>query len=598
MLSLLLALLATTTMNSSEPPSIVYDVSWDNASDHYYSVSVDVGDLTRETVEVAMPAWRPGRYILQNYSKYVIDFSATAPDGSPLPFEKVDKDTWRIVTLGNKSVTAHYKTYANVLDAGESYLDEGEAYVNPVSILVYVRDRMTEPVGLKLKQPDGWKIVSPLERSASGDMFLAENYHELVDSPTMTSPNLRTVSFRESGATINIAVQGDWNYDKDRLIADHRAIVRAQGEIMGIVPFKSYLFLYHVLDHSMGHGVEHKNSTSIVLGPASAMTMPADGEYPSGLYNGFLGVASHELFHAWNVERIRPAAMYPTDYSREQYTTQMWIFEGITDYFGDVALLRAGLRSEESFLRGIAGTIQSFDQDPGRKVTSIAMSSFDSWTKQEGAPPGTFYSFYTAGKAMGAILDMEVRGLTNGAKSLDDVFQWLYAEYPANNRGVPEDGFEKALESVTGESFAAFFEDHIYGTKDVDWNSYFANAGMKLVEKQNPDPGAWMRIYFGGMSVMAIDPNGPGGQAGLQEGDVLTTVGGAPVTDTESLQEAVSRHSPGDRVDIAFTRDGETMTGELEIREPRKFADLVVLDGSSATQERIRKAWLTTAAAR
>ena len=121
---------------------------------------------------------------------------------------------------------------------------------------------------------------------------------------------------------------------------------------------------------------------------------------------------------------------------------------------------------------------------------------------------------------------------------------------------------------------------------------------MKLVEKQNPDPGAWMRIYFGGMSVMAIDPNGPGGQAGLQEGDVLTTVGGAPVTDTESLQEAVSRHSPGDRVDIAFTRDGETMTGELEIREPRKFADLVVLDGSSATQDRIRKAWLTTAAAR
>lgn len=371
-------------------PFINYDVSWDTPSDHYFQVSIGIGNVVDQQVDVQMPAWRPGRYVMQNYSKYIVDFSAHSRDGAELPFEKVDKDTWRIAASGHDEIIVTYRNYANVLDAGESFLDSSEAYLNPISVLMNVVGRLNEPTGLTLQQPDGWRVATPLEFNKPTGSYVAADYHELVDSPFLVSPDFDLLSFEMGDTTFEIAIQGDWDYDEDRLIADHRAIVAAQAEIMQDVPFDRYLFMYHIPEKPMGHGVEHKNSTSIVLGPASALKFPAADEPAGGIYAVFLRVTSHELFHAWNVERIRPAAMYPTDYSREQYTTQMWIFEGITDYYADLALQRAGLTSEDSFLKGIANTIQTFDQDPGRKITSIAMSSFDSWVKQDNAPPGRF----------------------------------------------------------------------------------------------------------------------------------------------------------------------------------------------------------------
>ena len=573
-------------------PSVTYDVSWDDASTHYYDVAMHVTGVSGPTVEVKMPAWRPGRYVIQNYSRYVINFAARTPDGRKLPFVKVDKDTWRIVTMGSEDVVAEYQNYANVLDAGESYLDETEAYLNPISVLMYVPGRMQEPVSLRMKQPDGWRTATVLARNAETGAFDAADYHELVDTPFLVSPDVRLVSFDAAGATIDIAVQGNWEYDEARLIADHRAIVEAQAEIMQVVPFERYLFMYHVPDTPSGHGVEHKNSTSIVLGPASAMAMPADGQYASGLYGALLRVASHELFHAWNVERIRPEVMYPTDYSSEQYTTQMWIFEGITDYYADLALVRSGLTSEEAFLSGMAGTIGSFHNNPGRKVTSVAMSSFESWAKQGDAPPNTFYSFYTAGKALGVALDLEVRGRTGGEKSLDDVFRYLFAEYPEKDRGVPEDGFQRALAEVTGTSFNSFFERHIAGVEDVDWDAHLAHAGFSIAERVGTDPTQWMRVYMDGLKILGIDPSGAAGTAGLVSGDVLMSVGDEPVTDAATMSAAFAAYAPGDRVELTADRDGEAVKAEIVVGQSPVQTVMEPLSSASAEQKAIADEWL------
>ncbi len=573
-------------------PSVEYDVSWDDATTHYYDVAMHVRGASGPTVDVKMPAWRPGRYIIQNYARYVINFAARTPDGRKLPFAKVDKDTWRVVTMGNDEVVVTYQNYANVLDAGESFLDETEAYLNPISVLMYAAGRMQEPVALRLKQPDGWHVATALTQDPATGLFNAADYHELVDTPFLVSPDLRMVSFEAAGATIDIAVQGAWAYDEARLIADHRAIVEAQADIMKVVPFDRYLFMYHVPPTPAGHGVEHKNSTSIVLGPASAMSMPTGGEHASGLYGALLRVASHELFHAWNVERIRPEVMYPTDYSREQYTTQMWIFEGITDYYADVALVRAGLISEEAFLSGLAGTIGSFHNNPARKVTSVAMSSFDSWSKQEDAPPNTFYSFYTAGKALGVALDLELRGRTNGEKSLDDVFRYLYAEYPERDRGVPEDGFQRALAEVSGSSFDSFYERHIAGVEDVDWNAHLAHAGLSIVERAGVDPTRWMRVYLDGLKILGIDPAGAAGTAGLVSGDVLVAVGDAQVADQAALGSAFAQYQPGDRVALRADRDGETVTTEIVVGKAPIETVMEPLDGASAAQSATLDAWL------
>ena len=573
-------------------PHIQYDVSWDDAASHYYDVSMKISSIDGPFVDVDMPAWRPGRYIMQNYAKYVVEFAATTMDASPLPFAKTDRDTWRIDTRGNKTVIVSYRNYANVLDAGESYLDANEAYLNPVSVLMNVPGRMQEPVSLTIEQPDGWRVATPLDYDADIMAYTAEDYHELVDSPFLVSPDFEVLSFDVNGATIDIAIQGSWEYNEEQLIDDHRAIVSAQFEIMDNVPFDRYLFMYHVPDEPMGHGVEHKNSTSIVLGPASALTMPGGDEMPTGMYEAFLRVASHELFHSWNVERIRPEALYPTDYSREQYTSQMWIFEGITDYYAEVAMLRAGLKSEEDFLSALASTVRSFDNNPGRKITSIAMSSFDSWTKQGNAPPGTFYSFYTAGKAMGLVLDMEVRGRTGGDKSLDDVFRYLYSEYPSRDRGVPESGFQQALETITGSSFSDFFDRHITGTEDVDWNSHLAYGGMKLKEVEDSDASARLRVFMGGRTIMGLDPRGAAAAAVFEQNDEVVSLGEMAVEDSESLQAALDSFAPGDTVDVAVLRDGSESIVSLVVPEMQTTAAIVVLDSTSREQTAIRDAWL------
>jgi len=579
--------------SASAQTDINYDVTWDSPEDHYYNVSMEIGALSGESVQVRMPAWRPGRYVMQNYVRYVIDFAAHTASGAALPFEKVDKDTWRILTLGEEQVVVTYRNYANVLDAGESYLDETEAYLNPISVLMNVPGHMEEPVRLTIQQPEGWQTVTALAPQGAPNSFVAEDYHELVDTPFLVSPDVDVLSFETNGATFDIAVQGNWNYDQARLMADHIAIVDAQIDIMQVVPFERYLFMYHIVPERAGHGVEHKNSTSIVLGPVAVMTMPAEDDYADGMYRAFLGVASHELFHAWNVERIRPAAMYPTDYSQEQYTTQMWIFEGITDYYADVALHRAGLTTEEGLLSGLAGTVAAFDHDPGRKVTSIAMSSFDSWAKQNEAPPGTFYSFYTAGKAMGLVLDMEVRSHTGGAKSLDDVFRYLYQKYPMNDRGVPETGFQSALEAVTGTSFKTFFDQHINATEDVDWAAALKKGGFILEERAGTDPAAWLRVYLGGgMTILASDPAGNAVAAGLADGDTFMKVGDDSVTDQASFESAFAGFTPGDMAQVTILRGGVEQVIELEVRTAPTQVVLEANPEASDAEAAIRTSWL------
>ena len=208
------------------------------------------------------------------------------------------------------------------------------------------------------------------------------------------------------------------------------------------------------------------------------MIGPAD--YSDALFRRrFLDLTAHELFHVWNVERIRPEAIYRPDYSKEAYTTTMWVYEGITCYYTDLMLARAGIFTEEEYLQELADTIQRYDQAPGRKVMSAAMTSWDNWISPL-SPPGTWHSFYTSGNVLGVLLDLEIRNRTANTKSLDDVFRYLYTEYAEKDRGVPEDGFQEAVEGVAGSLFDEFFDAYVYGVEDIDYNDFLKHAGLAL----------------------------------------------------------------------------------------------------------------------
>jgi len=322
----------TEVASATDASEITYTVSWERPVRHYFTVEMNIEVRDGNHVDVRIPAWRPGRYVLQDFARNVVGFSATRTDGSPLSFRKLDKGTWRIDAAGSNAVTVHYRVYAYELDAGNSYLDDTEAYINPITVLMYVPGRELEPVRLHLVNPNKWPVATALDPDIDGS-FPATSYHEMVDSPFIISPHFKTLTFEEGGATFQIVLKGKSNYDPDQIVDALHKIVREQAASMGVIPFERYVFLYHLVPTFMGHGVEHRNSTSIVVGPADF----SNSRFYQGL---FLGVTAHEFFHVWNVERIRPEAIYYPDYSVENYTTTMWIYEGITSYYTMTTNLR------------------------------------------------------------------------------------------------------------------------------------------------------------------------------------------------------------------------------------------------------------------
>ena len=588
-----LAAVAAFSARDADAQLVRYNVSWDNPVSHYFDIEMSFTNPEDGAVQVRIPSWRPGRYRIQNYAKNVIRFAASDGSGNPLQFRKIDKATWQIQAAPGQDVSVTYQVYANQLDAGASYLDATEAYMNPITMLMYIPGRELEPVVMSVEKPGDWITATALDFSTEMDGYWAEDYHELVDSPFIISPTLEMHSFELAGTTFEIAIQGEGKYDAGKLVADLRAIAEAQTAIMGVIPFDRYVFLFHFLDRPFGHGVEHKNSTSIVVGPADFTN--------AGLYRRLIGVSSHELWHVWLVERIRPEAIYHPDYSKEAYTTTFWLYEGVTSYYGGLTLTHASLVDEDAYLRGLAGAIQRFEEDPAREHTSVAMTSWDSWTKGVEAPPYSYYSFYTAGQVLGMLLDLEVRGRTRNAQSLDDVMRYLYQNYAARDIGVPEDGFQEALETITSGTFAPFFEDHVYGTRPIDYDRILFHAGYRLERgtddsKSPVDLGIRLERGSGELKLTGVKPNGAAFEAGMIVGDVIISIGGKQAT-RENLDDLIADREVGDTVSVAVFRGKDLMEFDVVLRDGGNVKyELIRLDNTNTLQNQTRRDWLRLAA--
>ena len=564
---------------------VVYNVSWPEPHTHYYHVHMQVDRSSEGVLTVRVPAWRPGRYIIQNYARYFVDVAASDAQGNALPLHKIDKDSWRIEAGDTKTVHIRYRNYARVLDAGESYLDATEAYINPITVLMYVPGAEMTRSTLVLDKPADWNVATALDYDYELGGYPATSYHELVDSPFIISPDFETLSFEHEGATYELVFQGEGNYDAESVVDDIRRIAKAQTDIMRITPFERYVFLYHLLPVRFGHGVEHKNSTSIVVGPADFNDRT--------FYYRLLGVTSHELFHVWNVERIRPEAIYYPDYSKENYTSTMWVYEGITSYYTSLTIAHAGLRTPEQYLANLARLLRGYDGSFGRKVTSVAMTSWNSWISPN-APPHTMYSFYTAGNVLGLLLDLEIRHRTSNEKSLDDVFRYLYAEYAEKDRGVPEEGFQEAVETIAGSAFDAFFESFVYGTEDIDYNAFFSHAGLQLSkdwDNRKASLGVNIQAVEAGAVIRRIDPGSPIEALGLSIDDLIVSIGADRITE-ENYEQLLEAYKPGDMVDITYFSRGELSAATIALTGEQPDYSIQKVAEPTALQSAIYESWL------
>ncbi|NDD64728.1 MAG: M61 family peptidase [Acidobacteria bacterium] len=538
------------------------------------------------------------------------DFGARDGEGRPLAWSKTDKATWRVAAGGSaaspRTVVVFYRVYANELATQTSHLDADHGYFNGSSIFMYVPGAKESPHRLKFEPPAGWQVTTPLGLAPEADgYFTAPNYDVLIDSPTEIGTH-RVLTFRVRGKVHRVSIYSQAGasvtVDEPRLTGDLTKIVEECAKLFGGLPYEHYLFLVAV-QPGVGGGTEHLNSNVSMVTP-EAFSSEAG-------YRRFLGLESHEFFHTWNVKRLRPVALGPFDYQRENYTRGLWVAEGITSYYGDLILRRAGLLSSGEYLGGLAGVISGYEGQPGRLRQSAETSSFDTWIEHyrpDENSINTAISYYTKGELLGLVLDLEIRARTNGGRSLDDVMRRLM-----ENHGLPKPGFTDAelratFEEVLGGDLTDFWSRYVAGVDEIDFDAALRKVGLTLVKSWQPGtPYANSRTERPGtigLRYRAASPQSdrvvisnvveglPAYEGGLNSGDELISIDGQRI-DAGNAARRINDLRAGQRISVAVFRRERMRTFELTAA-PKPFDRYQISEEKNGSGERttLRRQWL------
>ena len=598
---------ATGAAASNAPLQLQYAVRITHPTTHLAEVEIDARAVTASTLDFAIPVWSPGRYAVYDFAKNVQEFAASGPDGRELLWSQPDKQTWRVEASGASEVKVRYKVYGNDLNGSFSQIDSSHANLNGASIFMYIEGHKPDPVHFTVEAPANWKIVSGYSLDENQRSFDAPNYDRLIDTPLEMSPSVSVTSFTDHGKTFAVAVH-DYASDEDargalvqKLVDGVKKIVAAEMSMMPDPDFDHYTFLFHFApDISTGDGMEHLNSTQIIV----SVLLSEDS------LDEALTDAAHEFFHAWNVKRLRPAALGPFDYARENYTPSLWFAEGITSYYSYVAQLRAGLWTQEDFLKRLSGEIAQLETEPGRALTSAENSSFHAWfydrspQMQETNFANTTISYYNKGALIGMLLDLEIRARSGGRKSLDDVMRLMYGRfygapqstYYLPGRGYTEDDLLQALNEAAGSDLTDFFRLAIQGASPLPYAKVLAEAGLDLKISSQPDAGpslgALTRPAPTGVGIAAVTPGGAADRAGLSRDDLLVSVDNFSLA-TASLEERLKIYPPGAEVPFVVQRHAERTIVTVNLDPP--LGDrytIALLPEATREQTELRKGWL------
>lgn len=602
--------LVTSALGQKPSLELSYTLAFPQPHTHLYEVSFTIGNVTTAQLDLQMPSWTPGSYLLREFARNVQDFAARDEANQLLRWQKTDKATWRIetgaTTSNPKRLTASYRVYANELTVRTSHLDASHAYFNGAGVFMYVRDAINQPLQLKINAPAGWRVTTPLALAPGADgYYAAPNYDILVDSPTEAGTH-DLLEFAVRGKTHRIAIWGEANYDEARLKEDFAKIVEQGAQMFGGLPYDHYTFIVHI-QPGIGGGLEHLNSTTCQATPRAFATRAG--------YVGFLGLISHEYFHLWNVKRIRPRALGPFDYQNENYTRALWLSEGVTDYYGNQLLRRAGLMTTEEYLNEIARSIATYEAIPGRLVQTAESASFDAWIKHyrpDENSINTALSYYLRGDLLGMLLDIEIRTRTKGAKTLDDVMRLLNEKYALPRPGFTDAELKAAFEQVTGGDLTDFFNRYVSGNQEIDFNQWFNKLGLQLskgyqkdtpyAESKTDKPGTLglrTRAQEGRVIVANVPAGLPAYEGGVNTNDELVALDGRRIDASNTgergdvLPPVLNNVRAGQPVTLTVFRRERLMNIALTAAvRPFDRYTIGALKEASDGQEALRKAWL------
>ena len=579
---------------------------------HLFEVTLRIARPDPAGQMLSLPAWIPGSYLIRDFARHIVAIAASC-GARPVALDKRDKHTWQAAPCGAQ-LEIRYRIYAWDLSVRGAHLDNTHGFFNGTSVFLRVHGQDDQPCRVRVSRPAGtryrsWRVATALPRAGAPEFgfgdYQARNYDELIDHPVELG-DFTLASFEAGGIRHDIAVTGRHDTDMARLCTDLRAICATQAKFFEPrsrrAPMARYLFLVTAVGEGYG-GLEHRASTALLCARNDLPHSHMKG-VPAG-YRKFLGLASHEYFHSWNVKRIKPQAFANYDLERENYTRLLWLFEGFTSYYDDLLLLRSGAIALDDYLAALAETIGNVLRAPGRKLQSVADSSFDAWSRyyrQDENSPNALVSYYTKGALVALALDLTIRQRSAGKRSLDDVMRRIWQRYgrdfARDQVGLEEGGFPTEVSAATGLDLRRQLRAWTEGTADLPLTRLLAGAGVKLAAsaaiKGGARLGARLVTRPGGIEIATAYSAGPAESAGFAGGDLIIAADGLRV-DLAALQTMLERRRDGEALRLhAFRRD-ELIAAEVVLATPPASEIKLSLDEhAGASARRLRASWLGT----
>ncbi|HEY9862777.1 MAG TPA: M61 family metallopeptidase [Candidatus Obscuribacterales bacterium] len=572
-------------------PNLQYWVALPKPESHLFEVTLRLQKdiISFSVLDLKMPVWTPGSYLVREYSRHLQDFAVRDQDGNPLNWQKISKNHWQIQTNSATEITVYYQIFANELSVRTNHLDSSHGYFNGAALFLYIPGYEQQPFQVTIEPPKNWKVSTTLSPiSHQPNTFYAPDFDTLVDSPFEIGTH-HLYEFEVEGKSHQLAIWGEGNLNPERLITDFQKVIAVESELFGGLPYKRYLFLLHLSNHGFG-GLEHKESCSLIYSRF--------GFRSPDKYNRFMQLVAHEFFHLWNVKRIRPKALEVFDYEQENYTPSLWFSEGTTSYYDMVIPYRAGIFDVKGFFNAISKDITRLQTTHGRLVQPLSESSWDTWIKlyrRESHSDNNQISYYLKGELVSFLLDLLIREKQGNRRSLDDVMRQMWETFGQPEIGFTPEQLEQIIESVAETSLQDFFQHYLYGITELPYNEYLEPFGLQLIAEttdETPYLGCKIASEKGREMIKFVEANSPAETAGLDINDELLALNGFKVT-SDQFHERLKDYQPGDRIELTFFHQDLLRTCQVTLTAPRpNHYKIVSVAQPTPQQKRNFEGWL------
>jgi predicted metalloprotease with PDZ domain len=576
---------------NSETVAIFYQVGMSQPTTHLFEVTLQVTNWQQDLLELAMPVWTPGSYLVREYARHVQDLTARDSNTQQLlKSQKVSKNHWEIATESYQSITVQYRVFARDLTVRTNHLDATHGYFNGAALFMFIPGLQQQAITVEILPPNKTWQVSTTLPPVTGKLntFIAKDFDTLVDTPVEVGIH-QVYDFEVLGKPHQYVVWGKGNLKPEQLIQDTQKIIEVEAKLFGGLPYEKYLFLLHLSSSGYG-GLEHKDCCTL--------NYPRLGFRDREKYNRFLQLVAHEFFHLWNVKRIRPKALETFDYERENYTTSLWFCEGATSYYDILIPLRAGIYNRQQFFKNLSQDLTRYLLTPGRNVQPLGESSFDAWIKlyrRESHSDNHQISYYLKGQWVSLLLDLIIREKHHNQKSLDDVLRILWHRYGKNEIGFTAEELQTIIAEVADTELTDFFYRYLETTEELPFNKFFESFGLTIkpiTESTIPYLGLRVQSENGKEIIKFVEADSPAATAGIDPEDELLAIDGIRV-DANNFSDRLKDYRVNDTIAISLFHQDQLITVNVTLAQPQPSRyEVVLLDNLSDTQQQNLAGWL------